>query len=482
MIRATLEPTGERPDGRDDLLRRVPEHDAEAERCVLGACLLDSRAFDAARAVVSPDDFYRSAHESIFRALQSLRERGAPANDPVALASELRSRGALDAVGGPAYLAALTSSVATAANVVYHARLVRDSSRIRAAERALAGAMQRVADASTPVADRLAEVDRVVREATLDSGERGPEPISELVRTTFRQLREPGPGAVPTGFHGLDDLTGGLPRGEVSILGARTAVGKSFFAGAVSYRASAGPEDGGPGHRVVLLTLEMPAVAVVRRLLTGLANVPQRALRDRNRVEGDLRDDLEKAGELLDRCRLWIDDSPAIGPDRVHALARGHQAEHGLDLLVVDYVQLLENRTRRFQNRQEEVEAVSRALKLMAADLGVAVLALAQLNRRVEERPKARPILSDLRSSGALEQDAGIVFLLSRIEQTAEEKARAAANGEDDSRTQALLLEVAKNRYGPIGEVRLIFDRDTGALQEEAPFPRVERPRAGGQE
>lgn len=458
-----------------DLLRRLPAQNLEAERAVLGACLQDSRALDSASAALVREDFYRPVNQGIFDAMLSLRRRGEPV-DAVSLVTELRSLGRLEDAGGPAGVADLSTCVATSANVGYHARLVKDASRIRQTVVALSQAQASLDDQSTPVTERLARVDGIVREATRESGDSGPVPIDRTLIECFAELRQEAVPGIPTGFHRMDrDIqSGGLVRGEVTILAGRTGVGKSFVGGTIARWATTPVARGGAGLACAFFTLEMTRLAVTKRLLCAEAGVGQGALREGARLSGPLQMELTAAGERLAEHRLSVDDSPIMGPDRLRALARGYQAERGLDLLVVDYLQLMHGHGKRYGNRQEEVADVSRALKALAVELNVGVLALAQLNRAAEERP--RPRLSDLRESGALEQDAGLVLLLS-VDEEATTQARAASGD-----VKVLHVEVAKNRHGPTTNTSLMFERGTGRVWEmsDGAFPRqVERERAG---
>lgn len=448
-----LAPQAEIRRADDSLLRLVPPHSLEAERAVLGACLLEaSRAFDAVSGVLLPQDFYRPAHEAVFRAMGALRAKG-DALDAVSLVAALRSSGALDDIGGPAEVGALLSVVPSAANALYHAKIVKEASRLRAAEVALVRAREAIHDKGAPVAERLALADRIVHEATREGyvGS-GPASADSALSEMWRVARGAAPRTIPSGVRRLDELTLGFPRKEITILGGRPGAGKSSIALAFA-QAAASPET---GLSVGLWSLEMEKVVLAQKLVAGRAEVSMDVLRGGYHWHHDLEEKLNNAGEEVAALRLWIDDTAALSLTQLRAAARALKAEQGLDLLVLDYLQLMEAPDEPKQKRRHEVLAgITRGLKALAQELDVALVACAALNRNVEDRHGGKPRLSDLREGGTQEQDAAVVLLIHSEE---------SKEGEEGFGDKEVGLVVAKNRFGPTGEVKIMFDKRTGRV------------------
>lgn len=426
-----------------DPLQQTPPHDLDAEQATLGGTLVSAAAIGDVVEILRASDFYRPAHGLVFEIVSDLYSRGEPV-DAISVTAELSRRGELDRIGGPSYLHTLISTVPTAANAGYYARIVAE----RAVKRRVAEAGHTIVRAGmSPAipADDAAEQAEAALHAALgraDNGE-GPTPLSASLSATLDRLeaRERGEdlSGVPTGFADLDAVTHGFQPGQLIVVAARPGVGKSSLALDVA-RAAAIRH----GRPVLFASLEMSRAELDERVLAAEATVSLQGIRT-GRI-GDAWERISrKIGELAG-APLHIDASPGLSVAAIRTRARRMQRRTGLDLLVVDYLQLLVT-AGKSENRQQEISAISRSLKLLAAELGIPVVALSQLNRAVEQRADKRPQLSDLRDSGAIEQDADLVILIHREDAHNPNSARA---GEAD-------LIIAKNRNGPTGVVTVAF-------------------------
>ncbi len=424
---------------------RVPPQDLEAEKAVLSAVLLDNSALHSVYTEVKPDDFYHPAHRMVYEAMIGLREHSSPV-DLHTLADALAQRQLLDAIGGPVFLAELADYEATAAHVVHHARIVRD----KAVKRSLIGAATEIVELGfeqTEPADRL-----------LDLAEQRIFEISQQkARTAFRSLHDEMQDTfdfvealmnrggeltgLPTGFPDLDKLTGGLQPGELVILAARPSMGKTALALNVARNAAVDH-----GRKVAVFSLEMTTRSLVLRLLASEARIDSGAFRSGYLSVNDHQRLVNAAGRLA-HADLWIDDSGAATVLEMKAKARRLKAERGLDLVVVDYLQLAHGDARA-ERREQEISEISRGLKGLSKELNIPVLALSQLNRSPEARSDKRPMLSDLRESGAIEQDADLIAFIYRD---------AVYNKDSDDEDVAELI-IAKQRNGPTDTVRLRFE------------------------
>lgn len=409
----------------------------EAERAVVGAVLLDRQALAVVMDVVTPGDFDAEAHVRILTAVVALQDRGQPP-DLVLLAEELRNRGHLDKVGGPAYLAELMDSSPSAANVAHYARIVKE----KAVTRGIIEAAQRIirkahnlngdgTDALSAFAQR-----EIITATTAGSGPSGTE-IRDLVKATFRGIEERGQqgdalAGLSTGLKGLDAITAGLKPGLLYIVAGRPGTGKTAIA------LNIGRTVAGAGSRVIFFSLEMPGLELSLRLLSSESKVDGHRLARGYLAEVEWSKSVQ-AADALAKLPLTVDDTGGLQIDRLMARARRTAAERGLALVVVDYLQLVRP-SQRWGTREQEVSEVSRSLKALAKELGVPVLAAAQLNRSVENRTDKRPTLADLRESGAIEQDADVIAFISRRE------------------GEPVELSIAKNRQGPLGKINLEFD------------------------
>jgi replicative DNA helicase len=422
-------------------------HNLEAERAVLGAVLLNAEAIHQAVDFIRETDFFRDAHRRIFARMLDLMERG-QAIDFITIKDELGRTGDLDQVGGPAYIASLVDGLPHGVNIADYARIVKEKASLRSliqsANRVLASAYQAEEDAETIVDEAEREI-FAIAEGTIHKGFVS---MRELAHASFAVVeqahaRKQLVTGVPTGFLELDEILAGLQPSDLVIVAARPAMGKTSLV--LNIAAHVGTK---ANMTVGFFSLEMSKEQLFLRMLMSEAGIDGHRLRTGFLGERDF-PKLTQAMETLSRARIFIDDSAAIGVLEMRAKARRLKAEHGLDLVVVDYIQLMQGRGR-FENRVTEVASISRALKGLAKELGVPVVALSQLSRAPENRPNKRPQLSDLRESGALEQDADVVLMIYRedmYEPTEENQGVAE-------------LIVAKQRNGPTGTVRLAFIRE----------------------
>ena len=428
---------------------RTLPHNLEAERSVLGAILVHNDAFNLAAQVIGGRDFYRDAHRRIFECMVALSERG-HAIDFVTLKDELGRAGELDEVGGPAYVASLADGVPRATNVEYYSRIVKEKSTLRNLIYAASKIVTTAYEADQDPDVILDEAESAIFAVAEDRLKAGFVPMRDLVKESFPKIEQLFEQkrlvtGVPTGFADLDALTRGFQKGDLIIIAARPSMGKTSLVLNVAQHVALQPD-----QSVGVFSLEMSKESLFLRLLTSAAQIDSHRLmsgaigqRDYGRISHAL--------ETLSAMRLHIDDTPNVGVLEMRAKARRLQAEHGLSLLVLDYIQLMSSRSR-YENRTLELASISRALKGLAKELNVPMVVLSQLSRAPEARSDHRPQLSDLRESGALEQDADVVVMIYR------EDAYNRDPNHPDAGTAELI--VAKQRNGPTGVVRLAFLRE----------------------
>ncbi len=428
---------------REDF-ERTPPHDIAAEQCVLGGMLLSKDAISDVLEVIKSTDHYRPAHQIVHETILDLYGRGEPA-DAITVAAELTKRGDIARVGGAPYLHTLIASVPTAANAGYYARIVRE----RAILRRLVEVGTRIvqlgysgdAEADELVDRAQAEVYSVTERRTSDDylplSDIMPDALMEIEAISSRGGTLTG---VPTGFADLDSLTNGLHAGQMIVIAARPAIGKSTLALDLARAASIKH-----GLASVIFSLEMSRNEITMRLLSAEARIALHNMRT-----GQMNDDdwtrLARRMSEVAQAPMFIDDSPNMSMMEIRAKCRRLKQQHDLRLVIIDYLQLMSS-PKRVENRQQEVSELSRSLKLLAKELNVPVIAVAQLNRGPEQRTDKKPMLSDLRESGSIEQDADVVILLHREDAYERESPRA---GEAD-------FIVAKHRNGPTTTVTVAF-------------------------
>ena len=423
---------------------RTLPHNLEAERCVLGAILIHNEVFNIAAELVDAGDFFRHAHQRVFDKMVHLSERG-QVIDLVTLKDELGRSGDLDEVGGAAYIASLADGVPRSTNVENYARIVKEKATLRSlihsAGKILSTAYEAEQDADTVLDQAEQEIFSIAEDRIHTGFVR----ISDLVQGSFtaiEQLQEHKGlvTGVPTGFVDLDNLTSGFQPADLIIVAGRPSMGKTSFVLNVAQHIGTKTD-----RTVGFFSLEMSKEQLFMRMLTTEAEVDSHRFRGGFLSERDY-GQLSAALGRLAEARVFIDDSAALGVLEMRAKARRLKAEHGLDLLVIDYIQLMQGRGR-FENRTQELASISRAMKGLAKELSVPVVALSQLSRAPESRSNRRPQLSDLRESGALEQDADVVMFIYREEQYE-------ATPENENLAELIL---GKQRNGPTGTVKLAF-------------------------
>ena len=425
-------------------LDRPLPHNLEAEKCVLGAILLHNDAFNLAAELIDSRDFFRDAHRRVFDKMVRLSERG-DVIDLVTLREELGRSGDLDDVGGPAYIAALVDGVPRSTNVEHYARIVKEKSTLRnliySANKILATAYEAEQDTDL----LLDQAERAIFDIAEDRIRSGFVPLRDLVQGSFDTIEklQEHKGlvtGVATGFSDLDLLTSGLQPSDLVIVAGRPSMGKTSFVLNVATHIGTKMD-----RTIGIFSLEMSKEQLFLRMLTSQAEIDGQRFRGGFLSENDY-GRLSHALGTLAEARIFIDDSASLGVLEMRAKARRLMAEHGLDLLIVDYIQLMQGRGR-FENRTQELGAISRALKGLAKELGVPLVALSQLSRAPEARSDHRPQLADLRESGALEQDADVVMFIYREDQYDPKP-------ENENVAEIIL---GKQRNGPTGLVRLAF-------------------------
>jgi replicative DNA helicase len=427
---------------------RVHE-DLAAEKAVLGAVILDNTVLSDVAEVISADDFANPGHGQIFAAMQAL-DLGMKRVDPVTLSEELKQQGHLAAVGGPTYLSQLDQVVPFSHNAVDYAHIIKD----QATRRRLAKAGREIMELASQETGDVRELLEDAEGRVFKIAERGRVgelvPMSGLVDAALEQLDKmkqntSGITGISTGFVDLDNQLTGLHGGELIILAARPGIGKTSLAMNVAVHASTKEQ-----RAVAVFSLEMPSVQLVMRMLSTHARIDVKKLRGGRLSPGDEERIQQSAAELF-AAKLYIDDSGGLSSFDLRAKARRLKTkEPSLGLIVIDYLQLMHQKGK-VESRQLEVAEISRALKQLAKEIDVPIIALSQLNRKVEERSTGKPMLSDLRESGAIEQDADVVMFIHREDQGEEDGAPK------DSRAMPVELIVAKQRNGPVGSVDLMF-------------------------
>jgi replicative DNA helicase len=431
---------------------RTLPHNLDAEESVLGAILIHNEAFNAAAEVIDAGDFFRDAHRRIFDRMVALSERG-DAIDFVTLKEELSRGGDLEEVGGPAYIASLADGVPRSANVEYYARIVKEKSTLRSLIHSANKILADAYDAEDEPDLLLDSAERAIFAIAEDRIRAGFVPLRDLVQssfTTIEQLQQKKGlvTGVPTGFVDLDEMTSGLQPSDLVLVAARPSMGKTSFVLNIAQHVGTSTD-----MTVGFFSLEMSKEQLFMRMLTSEARIDAHRFRTGYLNEKDY-GRLSHALGTLAEARVFIDDSASIGVLEMRAKARRLKAEHGLHLLIIDYIQLMQGRGR-FESRQVELASISRSLKGLAKELNVPIIALSQLSRAPETRSDHRPQLSDLRESGALEQDADVVMFIYREEQY--RNADGTPNQEAEGTAEII---IGKQRNGPVGTAKLAFIKE----------------------
>ncbi len=432
---------------------RLPPQNLEGEMSVLGGVLLENDALNRALEILRPEDFYRDAHRKIFEALIDLNQRTEPA-DLVTLTDALKRRGDLDAVGGGSYLSTLVDYVPTAANIVYYCNLVKQKSLLRRLGAVATDIVTRTFEGGD-VDELLDSAETAIFEIAENRTRPSYFPVKDILKDTFRNIeqlfeRKELVTGVPSGFNDLDHMTAGLQPGDLLIIAGRPSMGKTAFCLNVVEYASIRSERKVPS---VVFSLEMGKEQLVQRLLCSVAKVDASRLRTGDLGTSDW-PKLTDAADKLSQAPIFIDDTPAITVLELRSKARRLKAEQDLGLIVVDYLQLM--RGHNAESRQQEISEISRSLKALAKELHVPVVALSQLNRSLENRTDKRPIMADLRESGAIEQDADVIMFVYREAVYCDDCRNREKTCEKGHEKDAEVI-VGKQRNGPIGTVHLTF-------------------------
>lgn len=442
-----------------DLLRKLPPQHLEAEQAVLGGIFQHPKSFHSIVDLIGPEDFYSPAHQKIFNAFIELYNSSVPI-DPVTVHDHLASSGDLAAVGGPAYLVELGGSVVTSANAIFHAGIVRDKSTLR----------QLIDTAGKIITDcyETSDVDEL-----LDSAEKNIFEISDAksrstfcssadaVKRVFEDLAKRAENrsvvtGVPTTYDRFDEYTAGLQPSDLIIIAARPSMGKTAFALNIALRSAVRYS-----ARTVVFSLEMSTEQLIQRMLCTLGKVNLADMR-RGFLDDEDWTKLYDAAQYLSNAPIFIDDTPALSTLELRARCRRLKADQDIQLVIVDYLQLM-RASRQIDSREQEISDISRTLKAIAKELNVPVVALSQLNRKVEERTNKRPMLSDLRESGAIEQDADVICFIYRDE--------VYNKKEDNPKRGMAEIIIGKQRNGPVGSFELAFLNSFTAFENLAETP-----------
>ncbi|MCG8499291.1 MAG: replicative DNA helicase [Firmicutes bacterium] len=423
-------------------LGRIPPHNIEAEQSVLGAMLIDKTSIATATEIIKGEDFYRDDHKEIFEAMLDLFDKGEPV-DLITLTEQLKLRDTLEAVGGVEYLANIATAVPTTANIKYYATIVEEKSLLRRLIKASTDIANLGYEANEEVSSIMEQAEKKIFDILQNRDTEGFSPIRDILIQNFDKLEELYKNrgkviGVPTGFIDLDKKTAGLHPSDLILVAARPAMGKtSFVLNIAQYAAVHG------NVPVAIFSLEMSKEQLINRMLWSEALVDSQRMRT-----GELEDEdwpkLARVIGPLSEAPIYIDDTPGITAIEIRAKCRRLKLEKNLGLVIIDYLQLMESRGRT-ESRQQEISAISRSLKILAKELDVPVITLSQLSRAPEARSDHRPILSDLRESGAIEQDADIVMFLYRDEYY---------NPDSEKKNIAECI-IAKHRNGSTGTVEL---------------------------
>ncbi|GGA45552.1 MULTISPECIES: replicative DNA helicase [Psychrobacillus] len=432
----------------DPLLDRVPPHNQEAEQSVIGAIFLEPQALITAAEIVMPEDFYRVAHQKIFQTMLRLSDQG-KAIDVITVTEELSAKKELEDVGGISYISEIANSVPTAANIGHYAKIVEEKSILRRLIRVATTIVEDGFTREDEVEALLSEAERKMMEVANRKNAGDFKHIKDVLVETYDNIeklhsQKGEVTGIPTGFRDLDRITAGFQRNDLIIVAARPSVGKTAFALNVAQNVATKTDE-----NVAIFSLEMGAEQLVMRILCAEGNIDAQVLRTGTLTTEDWRK-LTMAMGSLSNAGIYIDDTPGIRVNEIRAKCRRLKQESGLGMILIDYLQLIQGSGGSQANRQQEVSEISRSLKGLARELKVPVIALSQLSRGVEQRQDKRPMMSDLRESGSIEQDADIVSFLYREDYY-----------DKETENQNMIeIIIAKQRNGPTGTVTLAFVKE----------------------
>lgn len=432
---------------KDKQIDRVPPQNEEAEMAVLGSMLLEENAISQAVELLDEKAFYKDAHKKIFSAIVDIYKENKPV-DLITTTEQLKSRKVFDDIGGASYLASLTQAMPTAANISHYAKIVREKYIVRSLITTSTQIVTEAYESDTNTEELLDRSEKLIFDITSRKSESLSIPIKEIIKDSIETIdglyqRKENITGVATGFHEFDIMTAGLQSSELIIVAGRPSMGKSALATCIA-------EHAGMIEKVptMIFSLEMAKEQLVQRMLCSYAKVDFHKVRTGFLSQSDWPKLTNAAGKLAE-SPIFIDDTPSISALELRAKARRLKSQHNIGLVIVDYLQLMKT-TRDMDNRQQEISEISRSLKALAREINTPVIAMSQLSRAVEARADRRPQLSDLRESGAIEQDADVVILLLREEYY---------NPTPENRGIAELI-VAKQRNGPVGTLNLAFVKE----------------------
>ncbi len=442
---------------------KLPPQAMDLEEAVLGALMLEKEAVNAAIDILQPKSFYKEAHQKIFAVIQSLFQGSEPV-DILTVTHELKQRGELEIVGGPYYITQLTNRVASAANIEYHSRIIAQKYIQRELIRISSDIITDAYDETTDVFALLDKAESSLFSVAEGNIRKNYESMSELIRESMKQIEEAkgqgtGVTGVPSGFTALDRVTSGWQQSDLVIIAARPAMGKTSYELSLARNAAVNF-----GHAVAFFSLEMSSVQLVTRLVSAESEISSEKLRSGNLRADELHQINSKITDLAE-AKIFIDDTPGLSVFELRAKARRLKAQHDIQLLIIDYLQLMTGGGDNKGNREQEISMISRSLKSIAKELSIPVLALSQLSRAVETRGgDKRPQLSDLRESGSIEQDADMVQFIHRPEYY------GLVEDEEGNPTNGVAnIIIAKHRNGSIGDVQLKFINQLAKFQDLDP-------------
>ncbi len=436
---------------RNDDKLRVPPHDIAAEQSIIGSLLIDKNAVHRVIEIVDPDDFYRDEHKYIIKAIYELASEEKPV-DIVSVVDKLKSSGKLEFVGGMTYLAKLADSVPNSANASYYAKIVRDKSLLRQLIRAGGEISELGFDQTTDIDTLIDKAERKIFSLSQKRMKSYFVQIKDFLPQSFSEMetrykRKSGISGIPTGFSDLDKITGGLQKSDLVIIAARPSVGKTSLSVNIAEHIAIKEK-----KAVAIFSLEMSKEQLIERMLCSQARVNLQRLKTGFLTEQDW-PKLTEAYSNLFEARIFIDDSPDVTLTDIRAKSRRMKVEEDVDLIIIDYLQLIRSKER-FENRVIEISNITRGLKNLARELNIPVVVLSQLSRAVDRRDSRKPVLSDLRESGSIEQDADVVIFLYRP---------------DPDLKNDIRLDVAKQRNGPTGTVDFVFLSEYTRFEQKVP-------------
>ena len=443
---------------KDPWLQKVPPQNIEAEQSILSAILIDNNTLPEVLETLSEKDFYREVHQKIFAAMVDLFERSEPA-DLITMTNILKEQGQLESVGGATYLSELVDTIPMATNAAHYAKIIHEKATLRRLIERAASITSRCFEDRGDMEDILDFAERSIFDISEDKVRPAFHSLADILTDTYKAVEQAYENkvlvtGVPTGYRELDQITSGFQPGDLVVIAGRPSMGKTALALNITQSATAAT-----GIPSAIFSLEMSKEQLSLRLLSSEARVDSSKMRGGFLKESDLARINRAAGTLYD-LPIYIDDSPAISALEIRAKARRMKMEKGLGFIIVDYLQLMRGRASA-ERRDLEISEISGSLKALAKELHIPVVALSQLNRKVEDRSNRRPVLSDLRESGAIEQDADVIIFIYRDE---------VYNTEPDNPNRGIAeIHVAKQRNGPIGTVKLTFLEHCTRFEDHTP-------------